>query len=271
MSIVKWLLVAVAVGIAVFVGCSQDDRDEIAERGGNALRALNGESSTGEKTPRIVKEQQRKERIRQNNTWTPENQAKHPVEYLQAQLAELDRHTVELQGQAHKYATAKSKTARLMADDEAKMSNITNFLSVAKAAYRAADAVNRWPVTINGFTFSKEKAQEKIVDAAQKIPLLQSDIGKKRNLLAKLEKNIDKVAQEQRSIVQIKERIQNTINDANLKKVLDSDKGIGDALNAINDSLGSLSVDYDDPSVEELIVPDKTTVRQKEFDAIMAE
>ena len=38
-----------------------------------------------DKTPSIVKEQQRKERIRQDKTWTPENRAHHPIEYCQAQ------------------------------------------------------------------------------------------------------------------------------------------------------------------------------------------
>ena len=91
MNITKYIIGAAAVSVAVVVGCSQDDRDEIAERGGNAWNAIKGETTPGEKTPRIVKEQQRKERIRQNNTWTPENRAHHPVEYCQAQLEDLQR------------------------------------------------------------------------------------------------------------------------------------------------------------------------------------
>ena len=68
MKIVKWLMIALIASAIVCVGCSQEDRDEIVERGGNAISALKGETTPGEKTPRIVKEQQRKERIRQNNT-----------------------------------------------------------------------------------------------------------------------------------------------------------------------------------------------------------
>ena len=53
----KWKLIVIVVGVAAFIGCSQDDRDELTVRGGNALSALKGESKPGEKTPRIVKEQ----------------------------------------------------------------------------------------------------------------------------------------------------------------------------------------------------------------------
>ena len=67
-----------AVGIAgiLFVGCSREDREEVADRIGKAANALKGEDGS-ERTPRIVKEQQRKERIRQNTKWTPENQSKY--------------------------------------------------------------------------------------------------------------------------------------------------------------------------------------------------
>ena len=52
---------------------------------------------SGEATPDIVAKQQRKETIRQDRTWTPENQAKYPVEYCQAQLEKLDEHAVTLE------------------------------------------------------------------------------------------------------------------------------------------------------------------------------
>ena len=86
-----------------------------------------------------------------------------------------------------------------------------------------------------------------------------------------MEKKIVKVSDEQKNIVKIKERIQITLNDLNLKKVVDGDNGITDTLNAINDSLGALKTDYDDPSVDDLLVPDKASAIKVSFDAIMAE
>ena len=64
---------------------------------------------------------------------------------------------------------------------------------------------------------------------------------------------------------------QMVLNDLNLKKVVEGDEGITDALNAINDSLGSLGTNYEDPSIDDLIVPDKASAIKVSFDAIMAE
>ena len=43
------------------------------------------------------------------------------------------------------------------------------------------------------------------------------------------------------------------------------------ALNAINDSLGSLGTNYEDPSVDDLLAPDKASKIKMSFDEIMAE
>ena len=113
MKTVLWLLAVAVVAACIFIGCS----DEIAERGGNAWNAIKGETTPGEKTPRIVKEQQRKERSRQNNTWTPENRALHPVEYCQAQLEDLQRYSRELEARAHEKSCAIAAVKRTLGDD----------------------------------------------------------------------------------------------------------------------------------------------------------
>ena len=230
-----------------------------------------GDSSGGEKTPRIVREQQRKERIRQNTEWTPENQALHPIEYCQAQLEKLAEHASKLDVQAHKYAVAKNQATRAVSDAEAQLADIAKFLEEAKRSYREAAASGKWPVTIRGFAISKEKAEEKIVAAAEKRPNLQSTIARNKAMLVQLEKKLGRVSEEQKNIVKTKERIQMVLNDLNLKKVVEGDEGIADALNAINDSLGALGTNYEDPSIDDMLVPDKSSTIKVSFDAIMAE
>ena len=105
----KKLSVAVCViamgGLAIFYGCSKEARDEAMNRIGKAGKALNGEVRPDDKeheTPNIVAEQQRKERIRQNTKWTPENQAKFPVEYCQAMLEQVDKDAKQYEVVMHK-------------------------------------------------------------------------------------------------------------------------------------------------------------------------
>ena len=257
--------IAVAV-VAYFAIAPREQREAMLDK-----VAVLGDPSGGEKTPRIVKEQQRKERIRQDMEWTPENQALHPIEYCQAQLEKLAEHASKLDVQAHKYAVAKNQATRAVSDAEAQLAGIAQFLEDAKRTYKEAETMGKWPVTIRGFALSREKAQEKIVDAAGKRPALQSTIARNKALLVQLEKKSGRVSDEQKNIVKTKERIQMVLNDLNLKKVVEGDEGITDALNAINDSLGSLGTNYEDPSIDDLIVPDKASAIKVSFDAIMAE
>lgn len=254
------------IAVACFLLAPREQREVMLD---SAARI--GDSSGGEKTPRIVREQQRKERVRQNTEWTPENQALHPIEYCQAQLDKLAEHASKLDVQAHKYAVAKNQATRAVSDAEAQLADIAKFLEEAKRAYRDAEASGKWPVTIRGFALSKEKAEEKIVDVAGRKLNLQNTISRNKALLVQLEKKSVRVSEEQRNVVKTKERIQMILNDLNLKKVVEGDNGITDALNAINDSLGALGTNYEDPSVDDLIAPDKASKIKVSFDAIMAE
>ena len=272
MSIAKCVIGVVAmIGSAILCGCSQDERDEIAERGGNAWNALKGETTPGEKTPRIVKEQQRKERIRQNNTWTPENRAHHPVEYCQAQLEDLQRYSRELEARAHEKSCAIAAVKRAVGDDEALEKNLRKFLAEAKKAYTECEAANSWPAQVGGYLLSREKTQEKIVDAVQKLAEIQGKAVSRRNQLAALEKTLKITQDEQKHIVKTREQVQNTISNLRVKKIMEGDSSIIASLNAIEDNMSALGVDYDDPKIESIIQPDDNAVREDLFKKIMAE
>ena len=262
----KTSFVMATMGLVMFgaVGCS----DEAVERIENATNALTGEP---EKTPGVVKAQQRIERIRQDKKWTLENQAKYPKEYCQAQLAELSAYEGKLNEQAHKYAVTKSQITRLVTDEEARLKSFEQFLQDSKTAYRLAEQNNQWPMTVNGQTLSKEKGKAHIIDAAQKIQTLRLSLTQRRGMLAVVEQKGNRVELEQRKIVKIRERIQMTLTDLELKAVIDADNGISDALNAINDSLNSLGTNYAEPSIDDLLIPQSKVAEEKLFDEIMAE
>ncbi len=238
------------------------------DRVGKASRALNGSDKS---VPDIVKEQQRKERARQNSEWTAENQAKHPTEYCRAQLEELEKHSAALEVSSHKLAVSQSTAKRKISEDEAQIASLQKFLTDAKAAYREAEAADKWPMQVNGFDLSKEKAQEKIVEAAHKINPTKQHIATQKSLLAALEKKSARVVDEKKKVVALRERIQATLNDLNTKNVIDGEKGIADALNAINDSMGAIGMDAADPSIDDLIAPSESASREASFREIMAQ
>ena len=86
-----------------------------------------------------------------------------------------------------------------------------------------------------------------------------------------LEKTLKITQDEQKRVVKIREQVQNTINDLRIKKVIEGDNSIVANLNAIEDNMGTLGVDYDDPNIESIIQPDEKTTREELFKKIMAE
>ena len=258
-------------------GCSQESRDEVVNRVGQAAKALNGEVRLDDKeheTPNIVAEQQRKERVQQNTKWTPENQARYPVEYCQSQLEEMDKYVRRLETSAYKNTLAKSRTTRSLADVEVQISTVKAFLSAAKKSYKEAEAKAEWPTIINGYSYSRESAQEKIVAAVERLESLNETAAKNRKFLVRIEKKAVTIAEEQKKAVQLKERIQTTLNDLQLKKTIQGEDGITDSLNVISDSMGALGTLANEDSeltLDEAMMSDKSTTIKKKFDAIMAE
>ena len=124
---------------------------------------------------------------------------------------------------------------------------------------------------MGGFALAKDKLQERIVEAARRIPAVRARIGTMKNQLVHIEKKAALVTKEQKRVVELRERIETTISDLKLKKVVDGERGIKDALNAINDAMGSLGFDYDYPSIADIMAPDHKTSVAEEFQKIMAE
>lgn len=258
----------------VLAGCSKESREEAMQRVGKAGRALNGEVRANDvehATPNIVLDQQRKEHIRQNTQWTADNRALYPIEYCQAQLEELEKYSAQLKVSSHEVSCKKAEVTRLLRDAEVKMEYLNRFMVQAKSAYREAVANDGWPVKISGFSLSEDKLKERIVDASQQIGSIRTRVSTLQNQFVHLEKKEESVLKEQKRLVALQEKITATLNDLKIKKVTDGERGISDALNSINDAIGSLGVDYDNPTLEDIAVPDKKSAINEEFDKIMAE
>ena len=257
--------IAIAV-VAYFAIAPREQREAMLDK-----VAVLGDSSGGEKTPLIVREQQRKERIRQDNSWTPENRTRHPIEYCQAQLEEIQRYSNELEARAHEKGCAIAAVKREVDNMEAMSKAYDKFLTEAVVKYEECETANSWPATAGGFLLSREKMQDKMIDAAQKIAENKLRMVSKKNQIVYLEKTLKATQDEQKRVGKIREHIQNTISDQRIKKVIDGDNSIVAALNEIEDAVGRLGVSYDDPPIESIVQPDDKTTREGLFKKIMAE
>ena len=131
------LLGAIAVAVVVyFFIAPREQREAMLDK-----VSVLGDSSDGEKTPRIVREQ----------------------------LEEIQRYSNELEARAHEKGCAIAAVKREIVNMEAMSQAYSKFLEEAKVKYKECEAANSWPATLGGFLLSREKTQDKMIDAAQKI------------------------------------------------------------------------------------------------------
>ena len=269
------VIFSVAACSAAFIlsGCSQEDRDEAVKRLSNAGKALNGEvrpNDVEHETPNIVAEQQRKERVRQNTQWTEENQKLHPIEFCQAQLEETAKMEKKLNVQQHKLLLSKVASERKLTDLQNQIKQLSKGIESAKVAYRKAEESNTFPMMLNGYSVSKEKAQQSIIASHNKLKFNEGQIPSIQNNLSSVEKKLKQIVVEQRKIVELRERLQNTLSDLQTRQVIDGEQGIGDALRAIDDAMTAIQTDIGGPNVIDLSEQSEESQRQNEFDAIMS-
>lgn len=258
-----------AASLAIVYGCSQESRDDAIQRTSRAAVALNGGAPDG--TPDIVREQRERERERQNTQWTPENQAKHPVEYCQAQLEELRRFEQELEVSAHKVAVAKSETARKLTYDETQSKSVGAALVAIKDAYREAEDSGEWPFVLGGVSYTQESARTAILESSRRAKTLAAETETLKANVAKLETKFRQIGEEQRKLAALRARIQSTLDDLKTKSVVEGSESVGAALDAINDSIRAFDSGVSDPGLDALLEIGKRTVEDEEFAAIMAE
>lgn len=266
--------VLVAIGVLFCVGCSKENRDEIITRIGKAGKALNGEvrpNDVEHDIPNIVHEQQCKERIRQNTTWTAENRALHPKEYCQSQLDVLNGYAAQLDVSMHKLLVKQSTIKSAITDTETQIAHFTNALMEAKNAFRASRSNSIETIAMGGYNLSLSRAKEKMVLMNKRVPVMRAKIETERNALNQIAKSIDRVEREQEKVVLLREKVQTTLDELRLKDVIEGDKSIVVALDAINHNLAGLGVDYDDPSIEAIITPSSAQMIDAEFEKLMSE
>lgn len=264
------IAIGVGVGLVGLTGCSRESRDDAITRVSDAARALNGDPEEP-RTPDIVRKQQAAEKKRQDTEWTAENQAKHPIEYCQAQLKQVDDMAQRLETEVHKLNVLRAGQDRKAKENDATAAKMEKQLAELKTAYRNAEAAGSWPMVYNEFQLSQQKAQKFIVETNARLTAAREQTAPIKNVLARIDRRLAEIQKEQVTLVRTKEKLNVTLSALQAKDVVEGEKGISDALAAINDSIGSLSGWTDELSFEDISAGTPEMEISSAFDEIMAE
>lgn len=268
------LLLALAAPAFFSAGCSREQRADAIRRGTKIAEAVNGNdqlASEEHEVPLTVQEQQRKDRIRQNTEWTPENQTKYPLEYCNAQLETLDRLAEKLAVAAHVNATERNRVQRELKENEEALGRLRTLLETMKATYREAEASGQWPVNINGYTLSREQAGEKMVETRDTIQEIEKKQATRQNSLTTMENEQRRIKQEQESALDTRKQVEQTINYLRTNQAALGSKEIAGKVKEIAASVTALGVDPNSPSPEALSTPTHRANIDAEVQKILSE
>ena len=275
MKTILLLIIAFAIGVFAYRSFTQEQRDEAISRIAKAGRALNGEVSPDDVehgVPNIVREQQRKERIRQNTTWTAENRQKEPVLFLKAQLEEVDKLEEKLSVQLVELNTKKAEISRKLKVTKANSEKAKAFLDVAKKAYREAAATNAWPAKVNGFSFSRPTLKTRIVEAASRYEQSAPLAAKLTEGSATLQRKIELVQSKQRETIELRSKIETAIEMVKLDKTIKGIDGIDNQVSAIANMVEGLGEQTElSASLDDVLELSGDAKIDSAFEKIMAE
>ena len=229
----------------VCVGCSQGSRDEAIDRATQAAKALNGKADN---TPDVVKEQIRKEKERQNSTWTIENVTAHPLEACNAKLEEIEE-KINKANIAYNSALSKqaaAKTKKKYADAE--VEKFTAFLNSVRPAYKVAKENGTWPIEVNGYKLNEETAEEKILIALKKVNEFKTkgekasaEIANMSNRMRDVKKIMEDLKNQRETVLEYRENIRSGQLQTEIKGLVGvlNDGGVQMSdLEAINNTQG---------------------------------
>lgn len=203
--------------------------------------------------------------------WSAKEQVKNPVEYLKNQLAALDKHYEDNAASLHQLLVTRSELERERANEDAELRQLNKFLEDAKRTYREAEAANSWPASIGGFTLTREKAREKIVEAAHRRDEIRGRDTLKGNRVSAIEKRVKELEAEQANIANLRKKIPQVIRDIETQKIIEGNGGVAREIDSIRISMEVLSPRFDNPNLDQMLSPGDSSSADSDFDAIMAE
>lgn len=124
-------------------------------------------------TPRVVRDAEIREALRQDSTWTSENIQQNPYLFLQDQIRNCDRLRATIEAQVITLVRMEKQAIRRTEEAQSFESRYSKFLADAKAAYRAAG--RNFPVSVGGYDLDEDTFNDRIADAMERVELAKKD------------------------------------------------------------------------------------------------
>ncbi len=206
----------------------------------------------------------------QATKWTPENIAKDPQNYLNYVEAETTKAQQALKASRIAVAQNRGKLETMKGEAQNKIKAGEKAVKELVDAYKAADTAKAFPISWNGRTLEKEKAQQQVVAFDKEVKI-------QKNLLNKVDGGLKKLDAQESKIAEAEGNAQSQIAEIKANRELLKVQALTDDLkdklvsmqSAVAATVGAASDTSSVMSLDQLAAESETAVDTAAFDKIL--
>jgi len=208
---------------------------------------------------------------KQGTTWTPENIAADPQNYLNYVEGETTKALQSLQASKIAVAQNRAKLETMRDDAQKQVSTGTKAVAELIEKYKTAENGNVWPVSFNGQNYDKDKTKLTVVSLTKQVSTQQNLLTKVSAGITNLDNQVGKIAEAEATA---KNQLAEIKANRELLKVQSLTTDLKDKLVSMNAAVagvvGAASENTGVVSLEQLTAQSAATVDNAEFDKILA-
>ena len=220
-------------------------------------------------SPTVVRNAERREALRQDTTWTSENIRDNPYLFLRDQIALCDSLKAKIEAQNITLVRMGKQASRTAEDALAMSARYEKFLVSAKAAYKAAEAEGKWPVTVNGYELSEEELCDRIADALERIELAKKEREDSMAISKKVEIRKGVLKTKKRELTALRRKLVQQSEQVKMNAALAEIGQLNDMLGTIKDLMVEIDEDPTKLSLDDLTAEDPNEKRNKAVRAFL--
>ena len=206
--------------------------------------------------PAVVRNAAIREAIRQDSTWTSENIRKNPYLFLQDQLRNCDNLKAKIETQNITLVRMEKESTRKAEDANSMIKRYTEFLNEAKAAYKAAEEADKWPVKIKGYEMDEEELDDKIADALERVELAKKEVATNEAILKKIGIRKGVLKTKKRELVTLRRTLSQQAEQVKMNEALAEIGALQDILGTMKDLVLEIDEDPAKLSLDDLTAED---------------
>lgn len=216
----------------------------------------------------IVEQAALREAIRQQTTWTSENIARNPYLFIQDQIRQCDSLKAKIEAQTITLTRMGKEAARKVEEAVGMNARYTRFLSAANAAYDAAEASGKWPVTVNGYEMDEDELGDKMDDAQTRIELAEKERAQYTAIGKKVEIRQGVLKKKKRELANLRLKLVQQAEQVKMNAALAEIEGLQDVLGTISDMMVEIDEDPTKLSIDDLTAEDPDAAKKARIKAI---